>query len=260
MRGYFSHIGEKTYIDRYPPSIISLEDIQGKTVVEIGCGIGNDALHMMRNRVNPENLWLVECNLAYLVEALSRIDDIYSNSDAVCEQFTYQHRDQYHHMGVADIPFPEGFADFVYCNNVLLCLRGLNLGEELAVMSDKVQTYIPQTRKPPMLDYALLSPKEKMGKLFSEAYRILKSGGILFGRTFSDHVDDERMKALETKDDEDSQFQLRNARQMLRGDLTGISPEELTEIAISSGFRNSLTELKASDWKPVEYFFFRYEK
>jgi len=39
MHGYFKHIKNKTYIDKYPREIIRLVELTDKVLVEFGCGI-----------------------------------------------------------------------------------------------------------------------------------------------------------------------------------------------------------------------------
>ena len=110
--GYFGHIDDKTYLDRYPPSIIELNRIKDGVLVEFGAGLGNDLLWLIEQGATAERLFYLELD----EEAYKIAQEKLGNQFGI---YTY-------HLLLRDAKnsnLKSGNANFVYANNMLHCLE-----------------------------------------------------------------------------------------------------------------------------------------
>ena len=60
LPGYFENIKNKTYLDRYPESIIRVNDLKDKIFIEFGGGLGNDIVWLLSKSFNPKYIFFIE--------------------------------------------------------------------------------------------------------------------------------------------------------------------------------------------------------
>jgi hypothetical protein len=252
LAAYFNHIKEKTYIDKYPQSIIKLDELKDSTFLEIGSGRFNDAKFLLeRGIIDIDSLYLCEPYVFQVFcELVDRIDGMFGDN------YSFRNRHHICHGRIHENEFPDNFSDFVYANNVFHALGYKTLEDELTIRQYEALSI--QSQK---LPWALLAPKQKIKEIVKDIYRMLKVNGILFGRTLSDEIDINLLKKLEAKKEksEEEKFAILTARAVLEGELIGISPTELESCAKEAGFRHTYTEEKHT-WKPRRNFYFRFKK
>lgn len=118
-------------------------------------------------------------------------------------------------------------ADFIYANNMLHCLEN----------------------------------KDNVTAVFKEAHRLLKSNGVLFGRTLLDKIDKEKLKTLKNNlQSEKQKFVHKTARALQKGILLGLNPKEIKEIGERVGFSEIYSEIILTTWAPTTDFYFRLKK
>ena len=120
------------------------------------------------------------------------------------------------------------FADFVYANNMLHDLEN----------------------------------KKNISDLLKEAFRILKKGGIFFGRTLSNEINKKNLQNIMKKKEKNSceKFSVKIVKAMKDNILIGLQTEELNRMAKKIGFKKTYTKLIPTEWAPTRDFYFRYEK
>ncbi len=115
LKDYFKHIAReypKTYLDKYPETIIRLGDLMQGTLLEIVAGTGNDLLWLFQNGMPPEKMVSLENDM----EAYRR--QSYTLHDAL-GAWAFTHMP----IGIQDPIFNgEGIFNFIYANNTLHCL------------------------------------------------------------------------------------------------------------------------------------------
>ncbi len=73
--GYFEHIRDKTYIDKYPGSIIRLDDLKHSKIVEFGSGVGNDVNYLISEmKCDPQNLFLIESDIFHFIDTHDNLE------------------------------------------------------------------------------------------------------------------------------------------------------------------------------------------
>lgn len=270
MIGYFEYIRDTTYIDKYPSTIITLEELRDRIIVEFGSGTCNDAkLLLEQGIVDHRKLFLVESDTYYLVDGLNKIEG--------CDEcpFFYMGEcpdDKPDNKKCGSLPnicpkdvlecwFPDEFADFVYANNFLHCAGYKKIDWEVILLQYLIAK-IGRTKEEVLLEVKNIQPKDQIKMIIAEAYRILKSPGVFFGRTLSDYLDRNRLKRLQHKPRRSvrEEFVIRTIKELQEGRLVGISPEELGHWAEEAGFQKVHTETNPEDWKPIRDFYFRCEK
>ncbi|MBD3156061.1 MAG: methyltransferase domain-containing protein [Candidatus Aenigmarchaeota archaeon] len=110
LDGYFELIDGKTYIDKYPPSVIKLENLKNDSIfVEFGGGIGNDINFLINSfGLNPKNVYFLDIDNDAYKKAFKRLKDFFGLID--------------YHLLLRDARksnLKGNFADFVYANNML---------------------------------------------------------------------------------------------------------------------------------------------
>jgi SAM-dependent methyltransferase len=118
------------------------------------------------------------------------------------------------------------FADFVYANNMLHCLE----------------------------------TRDNIFLVLKEAFRILRDGGVLFGRTLLENVDKQKLEAISEPKNRKEKFALLTANALQDGILVGLTEREIKKMAKEVGFSRAYTEIKPWKWKPTTDFYFRFEK
>ncbi len=121
---------------------------------------------------------------------------------------------------------PNNFANYVYVNNFLHCLES----------------------------------KENIAKQFQEVKRILKKGGVFFGRTLSNKIDEKLLSNfLNSKNlTANQKFFLETALAIENGELLGLSEKEFRNFANTSGFKNAEIQFVTNQKdRPTKDFYFR---
>lgn len=268
ISGYFEHIKNKTYIDRYPSTVINPDELRNGDVMEFGCGFGNDVSFLIENLiVAPNNYFLIESNADCYVETSDRLEKLFfarwnptqrldkcflpcDLSDYSDEIAMFEMRfQQWIHTNlffgsVLKNNFADNLVDFVYANNFLHCLGYRTIHEEFRV---------------PLMNFSSL---DKIIGVVRESYRLLRHHGVFFGRTLSNQVDLGRLVTLENKleKSEKEEFVIRTTKALQEGELVGISRSELEAYATDVGFTGIYIEIRESEWKPIIDFYFRFEK
>ena len=230
MVGYFEHIKNKIYIDKYPASIIRLDNLRDSIILEFGAGRGNDAKFLIESvGVNPANMFFIESDIFYFVDLVDNLENFFESSLET----------HFFPGNVLSNYYPNEFANFVYANNFLHCL-GYKTLEEIKSFEQG----------------------DKVRCVFRETYRLLKENGIFFGRTLSDYVDIGCLAFLEDQSykSEGDKFFIRTAKALQTGELIGISSVTLETYAREVGYNGFYSEIKPRLGKPVEDLYFRIEK
>lgn len=263
MDSYFEHIKNKTYIDKYPSSIIRFNDLRGSVLFEFGAGVGNDARFLLENRIIfPENIFLFEPDIYCVVDLCDNLEMLLSGYGMkhIRPVDVFQDLEFYY----SDI------ADFIYANNFLHCLgykstRDLvaqafceRIGKGMIKESELPYDVVNYWRNINNLDN-----KGKIKKFFELSYKILRSEGVLFGRTLSNKLDYEKLDTFVRKKElsEKEIFIVRTTMALSSGELIGLSSNELLNYASVAGFKKFYFEKKTiSSWSPISDFYFRIEK
>lgn len=255
LGGYFEYVKDKTYIDAYPPAIMTLDELKGATIVEIGAGTLNDMLLLINNGIiDLDHVFISEPNTAAFCEILDKIEGLRGNN-----YYAFRNRFRISSKAVPNSEFPDCCANFVYANNVLHSLGYKSLEDELDLRSYEERG----GEKTARIRKLLKSPEEKVRDVMIDAFRLLKAGGIFFGRNLTDYVNEDALakleaKAVKTKTDE---FAIWTAKAVLDGTLIGVSPDEFASWAEQIGFKKAYTEEEPPDQtKPRRNFYFRFEK
>src|SRR3989344_8561102 len=185
LQGYYPHVQDKTYIDKYPASIISLDELQGKSLLEIGAGTLNDMVILIQKQiVQPESIFISEPFIPAFCDSLDKIE-------AVCHDDLYAFKNK-HRISFRPIPnpeFPDLCVHFVYANNVLHSLGYQSLEDELELrIYRKVGSKVPDEIKQERIKQLSRSPAERVQEIVKEAYRLLQPGGIFFVRNLTSSV------------------------------------------------------------------------
>lgn len=245
---YFEHIKDKTFIDKYPSTIIRLGELKDTVFVELGSGHGNDVKYLIEDLgLNPANLYLTESDIYYFVDAFDKLEELFGR------HYNERHFFPRDFLEVS-LFFSNNFADFIYANNFLHCLGHKTIYDNINLALHREKLQDRQVK---------LKPKDKIKLIFSEVYRILKPRGVFFGRTLSRSLDNERLRGLEAKikKSEKEEFALKTAKKLKLGQLAGLSELELKMFARDVGFSKSYIEIKeAEEWVPFRDFYFRFEK
>ncbi len=254
LSGYFEYVKDKTYIDSYPESIMSLEELKGATILEIGPGTLNDMIFLIKKGlIIPDSVLFSEPSIPAFCSALDKIEEITG------EHYAFMNRHRLSYRGMPNLEFPSGIADFVYANNVFHSFgyRSLEDGLDLRLIEEGKNCDDRRIKD-------LLKPaKDKVREAVCESYRILKPGGILFGRNLLDKVNLEALSTLEGKRGrtEDEDFAVWTAYAVLSGELIGLSEQEFIMWAREIGFSKAHTQAEPLDSiKPRRNFYFRLEK
>ena len=260
LSGYFEKIGDKSYIDKYPQEIINLLDLKG-VIIEFGAGVGNDAKFLIKYLgVNPQNLFFVESDPFYSVSLRDNLEDLLGDAYYSSGRFEEE---------VLRNNYPDGLADFIYANNFLHCLGFKTMKEEVLFsiynIANQIKNKRPEisenfiSRLEPMVS---IKQKDKVRLVVEEAYRLLKSGGVFFGRTLSKEIDNDKLKLIKEKKNKtrDEIFSLETADALNSCLLIGLSEYQLGEFCINAGFNRYFFTAKNSGWKPTKDFYFRAEK
>jgi len=259
LDGYFKQIGGRTYIDGYPMLIIKLDDLKNGIVIEVGAGVGNDASSLLSELgVNPSNLFLFETDAWMHMQLVKRLGEIFGRS-GVGHIFL---------GGVLENKFIGGKASFIYANNVLHCL-GFDAPREvdakrnyMLAVTGMIFGWYSQDEFSKWEEITFRKPIDKIKKVVEESYRLLNYGGIFFGRTLSDKIDERRLEELVTKciKTEEERFAIETAKALQDGRLVGVSEKELGKFCRDAGFNAYLAIEKEPELKPVTDFYFRAEK
>lgn len=193
LPGYFQHTIEKTYIDKYPPSIINLDKvIKNGTLLEFGPGTGNDLVWLLQNGKLPNQLNSLESDPeAFMILSdklynqlvimfkggmplgklfIMKTEEVASKISSYTPQTLALFWIHFHlPLGIGDQKYPStGTFDYVYANNSFHCMGS----------------------------------KAGISTALSTAYSHLKPGGVLFGRTLSDKIDSKRITEVKRKQKE----------------------------------------------------------
>lgn len=217
LPGYFKHINKKTYLDRYPDNIVKISNHKGKTLVEIGGGIGNDMLYLLKRGLNPRDLYFIENDVSAYNEAVKKLK----------RQFGF-YSDHILYKDAKNTGLKDNIADFVYANNMLHCLK----------------------------------EKEEILAVLREVFRMLQSGGVFFGRTLLNKIDQRRLKNISIPRNNEEKFVLQTSKALNKDVLLGLSRAEFKMLALNTGFSEVYTEIKKTlkKWKPIKDFYFRVKK
>lgn len=251
---YFDYVKDRTFIDKYPASIVKLDELKGAALLEIGCGRFNDGKFLIEKGImDPDNLFLCEPYIPAFCEVVDRFDGMFGNG------YSFRNRHRFCYDRIDENEFPDGFADFVYANNVLHALGYKTLEIELVL---RHYEGVPPQEIPEHAARLILTPKQKIKELVKEAHRMLKDKGIFFGRTLSDHIDEDLLQVLEAKEEksQEEEFAVLTAKAVLEGELIGLSPAELFFYGQEAGFNHMYIEEEPPNWKPRRNFYFRFEK
>lgn len=253
--GYFDYVGDKTYIDKYPSSIMTLDQLRGGTIVEIGAGNLNDIkLLIDRGIVSQDSVFLSEPYIPAFCDALDKIEKISGKSD-----YAFRHRDRISQRAVPNSEFPDNCTDFVYVNNVLHSLGYKSLEDELDLRAYEET----DEGRPERIQELLKSPEEKVKDVVRDAFRMLKEGGVFFGRNLANYVNEEVLIELERKNEKTKtdEFAIWTAQAVLDKTLIGLCPTEFVSWAEEIGFKKTYVEEEPLDSnRPRINFYFRFEK
>lgn len=114
LPGYFEQIKNKIYLDRYPESIIRVNDLKDKIFVEFGGGLGNDAAWLLSKGFNPKYIFFIEN------------DDVIHNKVTKKLKKFGAYSSHILFRDVRKTGLKENSTDFVYANNMLHCLETKN--------------------------------------------------------------------------------------------------------------------------------------
>ena len=254
MPGYFEHVRTKTYIDNYPEHTVRLDELRNATIIELGCGVGNDALFLLGQvGVDPSRLFLVESDPLIFTEALDNLESggwsPYDLGGVFME-------------GVFELTLPDGIAEVVYANNFLHCLGYHTTVEEAEVMAFQISARLGRRIQPEWEGAAKRTPEQRIESAVRKAWNLLRQDGIFFGRTLSDRLDHAEIQILEGKTtlSERERFALKTAQALQTGELVGIQPEELEQYGKRAGFKKTLIQIRPTREKPTQDYYFRFEK
>lgn len=265
MEGYFEHIGDKSYLKSYPPSIIDLRDLTKGVIVEFASGACNDARWMVEVlKVDPKKLFLIECDWYWFVEGLDTLEgclecDEYGLGSYFCggKRISCCHPlPEFEFSDVLSNTLPNLCADFVYANNCLHDFGFLGVAE-------RYELFRRALGGEDVSQNGTQRAKERIQRAIKEAYRLLKSQGVFFGRMLSNYLNQEKFELLRSKSygSEKEEFVLKTAESLKKGILTGLSLEEFKMLAQEVGFEKTvLFEIQPENWIPVMDFYFRCEK
>jgi len=265
MQGYFEHIGNKVYLHNYPETIINLDTLTQGIIVEFASGTCNDAKWMLEQLgINSGNLFLIECDTDWFTDGLDKLEGCsecpyYGSGTYICHGEKTEYCRTLPKVEFSDVLYnklPGLLADFVYANN---CLHDFGI----LGLADRYEFFERMLQGEDVTKDIAKRKRARIKKGITEAYRLLKSGGIFFGRTLSDYINHERLGILQSKSDtsEKEAFVLKTAQSLQRGILTGLSSEDFTRFAKEAGFSaTTCLEITPEDWVPVMDFYFRCEK
>lgn len=268
MTGYFEHIGDKTYIDRYPSAVISLGDLRNAVVVEFGSGTCNDAKFLIRKvGIDPASLFLLEPDIYCLVDGMNKLEGcdecpFFQMGECPDDVIGCGRLLNVYPEDILDNNFPEGFANFVYANNVLHCLGFKGMKERSAIDCYNIAIKLGLPIREEWIRAVSRIPQAKIKQAIAETYRLLRFGGVFFGRTLSDYLNVDCLRELRDKSEksEKEEFVIRTAMALQDGILIGVLPLDFERWTKEVGFCRVYTEVKQENWKPVRDFYFRCEK
>lgn len=278
LPGYFEHIRSKTYIDKYPRTIIDINLLIKRRMIEYGPGAGNDILWLIKHGMNPENIfslepdseakWIQACSLYPKLHLIHRFHHIFESVETTTT------------------PENHGF-DFVYANNVLHCLEGIeaifralrrahsHLRQDRGVFFGRTLSH--EVDEDRMAEVEILLKKES--RFLYERNKRPEYIEVYSGSISPEGISSERVvhrrgdpeyylellgfddfRQIENPEYERLYFALATARALHDGTLVGIPPEELEEMARSVGFKKTYTEIREHAWKPTTDYYFRLEK
>ncbi|MFC1697310.1 hypothetical protein ACFL1H_03185 [Nanoarchaeota archaeon] len=255
LSGYFDYLGNKTYIDKYPETIIKNDDLFDKKIMEMGCGTFNDMMYLIDSLViSWDDVYISEPYIPAFCQTIDKIDKICG--DGYC----YENR-----LRISDRPLPnkdlsDECVDFVYSNNVLHALAYKSLEEKLDYNFYHEKKIYPCMKEKNKL---FRVPNEKLVDVLKDVYRILDNEGVFFGRTLSAKVDMEVMEKLKNKKDKTKaeQFTYWTGEAVLDGTLMGLNPNRFSDLGKYVGFSKvKVIEEEPNPEKPRRNLYFRFEK
>ncbi|MBI2676152.1 MAG: hypothetical protein HYX24_06855 [Candidatus Aenigmarchaeota archaeon] len=278
LPGYFEYIGQKTYIDKYPEEIITLEALKGKKLVEFGAGKGNDMRFLIEKvGLRPADVFYTEADSAVFDSVYEELEELFAPDpvennhldhihllDAALISLAYEKAQRSplgRAIGVMDDFAPESF-DYVYANNFLHCLaqpgrRELpfevrHSGRQRELTGDLAKR----------CNIHVASPEQRVRRVFYEAYRLLRQKGVFFGRTQHAYIDEKMVIDLHEKSrrTENEEFKLRTAEALTEGKLFGMTEEQIVSYAAGSGFSGHKTKTDHGKNSPAGVIYFRFEK
>jgi hypothetical protein len=261
-------VAKPTLINTLLLLFIRLENLRYAVFVEFGSGTCNDAKFLIQKvGLNPANLFLIEPDIYYLVDGMNKIEgcdecQFFQMGECPDDMIGCGRLPNICSEDILDSSFPEGFADFVYANNVLHCLGFRSMKERSAVDCYNITIKLGLPVREKWARAVSRIPQTKIKQAIAEAYRLLRLGGVFFGRTLSDYLDVDCLRELQDKSEksEKEEFVIRTAMALQNGTLTGVLPLDFESWAKEVGFRKVYTEVKQENWKPVRDFYFRCEK
>ena len=254
LKGYFDYLKDKTFINKYPASIITLDELKNKSILEIGSGTFNDMIFLIQNKIiSPEDIHMSEPYIPAFCESLDKIEQILGQG------YGYKNRQRISFKELPNSEIPDNCVNFFYANNVLHSLNYKSLEDELDLNMLENGNKISQER----IIQLQKTGKDKIKEVITEAFRILKPHGVLFGRNLTDYVNAELLNQLELKESKSKtdRFAIWTAKAVLNKELTGINPLDFEYLGKRAGFKTTYTEEEPLDKnKPKINFHFRFEK
>ena len=211
-------------------------------------------MYLVKNRIiTLDKIHVSEPFLPAFCEGLDSLEE------TAGEQYAFANRHRISSRPFPDPEIPSASIDFIYANNVLHSFGYKSLGEEL-----ETKLYAEYSIGDPQRIAHINQPAEqKVKEVLYDASRILRQGGIFFGRNLADYINEPALIALREKKDKtkDDAFAVWTAEAVMDGTLIGLSPKSFCSWAKEAGFSKVYTEPEPPDKvKPRINFFFRFEK
>jgi len=284
IAGYFENIAAtKTYIDRYPASIIDLDALlKGGLLIEFGSGAGND-IKWLYEHGKPAHLM---CSFEPDYGACLRLR---YNLDPLLGLFSIMHLP----INALKSGFDDCSANYVHANNMLLCAGskdniytlvreayrllqndGVAFGRTLSDKIDHQRAIKVQEKQAEVIARALAKPPlRKVERLkrftrvtnastrISHSYTEIVDSTTAEGRALlAEYNENRERRRHEKRPDFKEAFVLETVEALREGRLVGIPPQELEHMARSAGFSRTHTEIRRHPWKPTTDFYFRFDK
>lgn len=284
LRGYFENIaGLKTYIDKYPASIIDLPVLLDEEfLIEFGSGAGNDIRWLFEHGKAAHDMCSFEIDREALIRARYNLDELLG-------LWSIMHLP----LDALNSGFKDGIVDYVYANNMLHCLSnedkiyaaiseayrllgagGVFFGKTLSDKVNPKRIAEVKSKQKKLIERASAKPQEKVTCLQVFTRETDCSTGISISRTVIYdsqtpegvarlalyNQEKERRRKYEEMPDRKEAFALATVQALQEGRLVGIAPEKLENMARNVGFTHTHTEIREHAWKPTTDFYFRFEK
>lgn len=282
LPGYLQATHGRTYIDKYPRTIIDIDELRNGVLLEFGPGAGNDLLWLCQHGMAPDRLFSLEADrAAYAIQS-------------------FVLREQLRGFALFHLPFdlsdsrfpPEGGFDFVYANNVLHCLGnaagiyaattrafghlktgGVFFGRTLSDKIDSERLAATITRQEEITRKILAEPIPEVSHFETCEMSFQVGSDTINSQTaihrldtadgkkiLSEYIERAERKKQERISGTREAFVLSTVNALKDGRLMGVKPEKLEQIARSVGFSETHVEVRKHPWKPTEDFYFRFEK